>query len=85
MADIKYIDGEEIPVIDYTTIVTGFINNGGIFIDSDYKDILTDYTEKTVNSYIKEIFFNINNDIELSITVEGKVYKYITNVNYIFD
>lgn len=85
LADIKYIDGEEIPVIDYTTIVTGFINNGGIFIDSDYKDILTDYTEKTVNSYIKEIFFNINNDIELSITVEGKVYKYTTNVNYIFD
>ena len=85
LADIKYIDGEEIPVIDYTTIVTGFINNGGIFIDSDYKDILADYTEKTVNSYIKEIFFNINNDIELSITVEGKVYKYATNVNYIFD
>ena len=85
LADIKYNDGEDIPVIDYTTIVTGFINNGGIFIDEDYKDILGDYTEKTVNSYIKEIFFNINNDIELTIIVNGKAYKYTTNVNYIFD
>jgi hypothetical protein len=85
LADIKYNDGEDIPVIDYTTIITGFINNGGIFIDSDYKDLLNEYTEKTINSYIKEIFFNINNNIELTITVEGKAYKYITNINYIFD
>ena len=59
------------------------VNDIEIFLTPTHR--LTDYTEKTVNSYIKEIFFNINNDIELSITVEGKVYKYTTNVNYIFD
>ena len=85
LANIKYNEGEDTPTIDYTTIVTGFINNGGIFIDSDYKDLLGEYSEKNITSYIKEIFFNINNDIELTITVEGKVYKYTTNINYIFD
>lgn len=90
LAGIKYEEGSQTPVIDYTKLVTGFINSGGIYFDRNtYADILENlqdtYDTISVESYIKHIFFNINNDIELKINVDGKVYKYITNVNYIFD
>ena len=31
LAGIKYEDGSQTPVIDYTKLVTGFINSGGIY------------------------------------------------------
>ena len=43
LAGIKYEDGSQTPVIDYTKLVTGFINSGGIYFDRNtYADILED-------------------------------------------
>ena len=83
IANILFEDNQ--PVIDPTTISAEFINNPGIYKDDNFYEILTGYPANTIENYIKETFFNADNEVEITIDVQGTVYKRIFNVNFIFN